>query len=302
MMRTDRDEKRAPLKLNPNPAMTEGASPEAWWIELPAKTDGQLPQDAEWCHLHLGNQTRRLRFHDYDKIYTVPGLYEHLFYDQLKCCSPQVIGELLGRAVERFHQAFSSLRILDLGAGNGMVGESLLKAGAGSVSGVDIIPEAAAAAERDRPGVYQTYVVDDLTRPSTETRVRLEQEECNCLTSVSALGFGDIPPLAFCEAFNAITTPGWVAFNIKEDFLTRRDDTGFSGLIHRMTDHGILEILDRQRYQHRLAADGSPLYYVAAAGRKQQEVPETWMLEFRQETGLDTVAECVTPKPLAAAS
>lgn len=296
------EETRVSLKPNTKPAKAKNPSPTAWQIEFPAKENGQLPQDAEWCHLHIDNQLRHLRLHDYDEIYAVPGLYEHLFYERLKCCSPQVIGELLRQAVHKSNEEFATLRVLDLGAGNGMVGESLLDAGAGSVAGIDILQAAAEAAQRDRPGLYRTYLVDDLTRPSAGTRVRLEQERCNCLTSVSALGFGDIPPLAFCAAFNAITTPGWVAFNIKEDFLTRRDDTGFSGLIHRMTDDGILTILDRQRYQHRLAANGSPLYYVAVVGRKRQEVPETWMRQFRDKTGQDTAPASADPKPLARSS
>jgi hypothetical protein len=45
-------------------------------------------QDAECCEVTLGGKTRRIRFHDYDEIYRVPGLYEHLFYEVLDCKSP----------------------------------------------------------------------------------------------------------------------------------------------------------------------------------------------------------------------
>lgn len=41
----------------------------------------------------------------------------------------------------------------------------------------------------------------------------------NCLTSVAALGFGDIPPRAFFEALRLVATNGWVALNLKETFL-----------------------------------------------------------------------------------
>lgn len=279
-----KDEQRVQPKTDTKPATVGKPASPHLRIEFPREVDGQLSQDAEWCQLRIGDQTRRLRFHDYHEIYEIPGLYETLFYDRLQCCSPRVITELLGKEIERSTDEFTDLKILDLGAGNGMVGEALRGAGAESVIGVDIIPEAASATERDRPGLYKDYLVDDLTQPSPDTRIRLEQDKLNCLTSVSALGFGDIPPLAFCEAFNAITTPGWVAFNIKEDFLTRRDDTGFSGLIHRMTDNDVLSILNRRRYQHRLAVNGVPLYYVAVVGRKQQPVPDTWMTGFRQQT------------------
>lgn len=261
-----------------------------WRLEFPKEVDGDLQQDSEWCHLCIGGERRRLRFHDYDQIYLIPGLYEHLFYEKLDCCSPEVIADLLSKQMNASDAAMSDLKILDLGAGNGMVGEALLQAGADSVIGVDIIREAALATKRDRPGLYEDYLVDDLTSPSPETRARLEREPFTCLTSVSALGFGDIPPLAFCEAFNAVSTPGWVAFNIKEDFLTRRDDTGFCGLIHRLLDEGILEMRDRRRYQHRLGVKGQPLYYVAVVGVKQRDVPESWMSQFREEAEVRTEA------------
>ena len=55
--------------------------------------------------------------------------------------------------------------MLDLGAGNGMVGEALREHGFEEITGVDITPEAGEAAERDRPGVYADYHVCDLLDP-----------------------------------------------------------------------------------------------------------------------------------------
>src|SRR3954470_13555828 len=50
-----------------------------------------LGQDEEWCEIVIGATRRRIRFHDYRDIYDIPGLYERLFYDGLKCVSPRVI-------------------------------------------------------------------------------------------------------------------------------------------------------------------------------------------------------------------
>ena len=93
--------------------------------------------------------------------------------------------------------------------------------------GIDIFQEAKEAAERDRPGVYDDYLVRDLTDLPEPDEERLRQRNFNCLVTVAALGFGDIPPAAFVKALDLIDTPGWIAFNIKEDFLCERDDTGF---------------------------------------------------------------------------
>lgn len=124
--------------------------------------------------------------------------------------------------------------MLDLGAGNGIVGEQLNKQGASRIIGVDIIPEARAAADLDRPGIDDAYYVMDFCNLTDDDRDELDSWACDCLVSVAALGFGDVPPRAFAEAFNMISTGGWVAFNIKETFLLRSDDSGFSQLIREL--------------------------------------------------------------------
>jgi hypothetical protein len=92
------------------------------------------------------------------------------------------------------------------------------------------------------------------------------------MITVAALGFGDMPPLAFLEAFNLIEDDGWIAFNIKETFLDNRDTTGFSVLVRNLilTEH--LDIHHMERYQHRLSIDGRPLFYFALAGRENSSI------------------------------
>lgn len=235
--------------------------------EVPADVD----QDEEWCEVCLNGDTFRVRFHDYAEIYSVPGLYEALFYEKLQCCSPQTVCGLLSEKLETENVDLADVRVLDLGAGNGMVGERL--EGAGSLVGVDIVEEAARAAGRDRPGVYDDYLVLDFTDLPDSARELLEQRRLNCLITVAALGFGDIPPRAFAEAYNLVCDDGWIAFNIKQDFLNGEDGTGFSRLIRRMFAGGALEPLERRAYPHRLSSCGDPLNYVAVIGRKRKDVP-----------------------------
>ena len=97
------------------------------------------------------------------------------------------------------------------------------------------------------------------------------------MTTVAALGFGDMPPLAFVRAYNLISTPGRVAFNIKEDFVHTRDPSGFSRLIRRMLDEQTMLPLAQERYQHRLSVQGNPLYYIAFVARKERDVSEAWV-------------------------
>src|SRR3990172_2305614 len=100
-------------------------------VRLP-QHGGKLPQDAEWCEIREGSGWRRLRFHDYGEIYERPGLYEYLFYDLLRCDSPRRVVNLLSE-VHAESGISELLRVVDFGAGNGMVGRELRRIGARSI-------------------------------------------------------------------------------------------------------------------------------------------------------------------------
>ncbi len=248
-------------------------------IILPDIQSQTLDQDEEYCILKGRNGAceQKVRFHDYGKIYSIPRLYERLFYEKLKCNSPSTICGYLKKVVDKNDSEPSNLRVLDLGAGNGMVGEELRKIGVAKVCGIDIEDNAKKAVERDRPDIYDKYFIEDITNMSDSLRKELESESFNCMTTVAALGFGDIPPKAFAEGFNLLSAPAWVAFNIKETFLSVGDDSGFSILVKKMIEEGVLDIHIQERYQHRLSIEGNPLYYVALVGRKLSDIPEDWI-------------------------
>jgi hypothetical protein len=246
-------------------------------IALPPPS-ASVSQDREWCVVEVNGERKRIRFHDYDEIYAIPGLYETLFCSVLKCNSPRKVREMLQRCIHDARVAPGDLRVLDLGAGNGMVGEELAGLGVRRMVGVDIIRAAAEAARRDRQDVYDNYYVLDMTDISNQDLFRFESLGLNCLTCVAALGFGDIPPAAFANAYNLIGQGGWVAFNIKSDFLESDALSGFADLIRRMIDEGVMSIRARQQYEHRLATNGDPLLYTAFVGVKNRDVPAAWEL------------------------
>jgi SAM-dependent methyltransferase len=237
-------------------------------VRLPDRR-GPVPQDEEWCEVAVNGGWRRIRFHDYGDVYAVPGLYEHLFRDLLQCQSPETVVGLLAEQLATSGVEPESLAVLDLGAGNGMVGEALADMGAGRIVGVDIVPEAGEAVDRDRPGLYARYHVCDLLDPPPRVARSLASERFNALTSVAALGFGDIPPEVFQAAFDLVDEGGWVAFTLKEDFLLDAECSGFCGLIEELVESGSLEVCARRRYRHRVSVAGEPLYYVAMVGRKR---------------------------------
>lgn len=249
---------------------------EDYALHLPDNPGDGLDQDQEWIEIETDGERRRIRLHDYAEIYKVPGLYEQLFSESLDCDSPQVICALLGEQLDEAGVDPNRLTVLDFGAGNGLVGEQLAELGVGEIVGVDLLEEARDAARRDRPEVYEDYYALDLTELEPDQRDDLCDHDFNALSCVAALGFGDVPPVAFAEAFNFVASPGWLAFNLRDRFFEEQDTSGFGGFIRRMFKEGVLEECSRVRYRHRVSVDGEPLHYIAVVARKHDDVPMEW--------------------------
>lgn len=247
-------------------------------MHFPKMDAGTLDQNEEFFYLiESDGKKRKIIFHEYAEIYKLPGLYEQLFYDRLKCKSPRKVAEALSYIVSQSQDNFSELRVLDLGAGNGIMGEELKKIGCARLVGADIIHEAYEACERDRPNLYDDYYVADFCNLTEKQREDLQGWSFDCLTTVAALGFGDIPAKAFIEAFNILQDKGWIAFNIKETFLDKGDTTGFSVAIRELIFSDYLDVYYLERYRHRLSMEGQHLYYFCLAGRKNADIPQEFL-------------------------
>jgi len=250
-------------------------------IQFPPITAHKLEQDEVFFYLIEENDKKKVRFHDYDEIYKIPGLYEQVFYDRLKCNSPFKVTEILKSAIDQSRENFTEIRVLDFGAGNGMMGEAMKRHGVSRLIGADILPEAKMATERDRPDLYDAYYVLDFCKLKAGEEEELKSWNLDCFIVVAALGFGDIPAEAFMTAFNIIQSEGWVAFNIKETFLDESDRSGFSRMIREMIFSEYLDVYHLERYRHRLSMEGEPLYYYALAGRKNANIPAEFIARFK---------------------
>lgn len=240
-------------------------------LRLPQDT-AELAQDEEWVLVESGGRTAKIRIHDYAEVYRIPGLYEALVQDALKCRSPQRVTQLLRIVFDDAAEDPRGLCVLDLGAGNGLVGERLREMGVGQIVGLDLLPEAKRAAQRDRPTVYDDYYVADLCAPQYEQDRALVDYGFNALVVVGALGFSEIQPAAFARALGYLRKGGWLAISIKEEFLGGDDVTGFAHLIRRLVDAGTLEPVAYQHYRHRISMAGEDLFYVALVARKRREL------------------------------
>jgi hypothetical protein len=230
-----------------------------------------VEQNEEYFDLLTDEGRERIRIHEYDRVYDVPGLYEEVVYNKLQCDSPQVITDLLKTSMQVYHDMNEPLRVLDFGAGNGIVGECLQEAvPTESIVGVDIIEEAKKAVQRDRPDIYDDYYVMDLSEVDEGDKQKLNRWNFNALVTVAALGFGDIPTQAFVNAFTLIDNNSWVVFNIKDRFFSADDETGYSDMLQQMIGNS-LNVVKKHHYCHRLSMAGKPLHYYAIVGRKEND-------------------------------
>ena len=253
-------------------------------IQLPSSEHRNVSQSEAFFYLLQDDGKReKISFHDYSRIYETPGLYEQIFYDRLRCTSPTVVTDLLYSAHQTIGHTFSELRVLDFGAGNGLMGEALKNYSVSRIVGADIEANAMDAAYRDRPGIYDDYFIEDFTNLPKEKMTELKEWNFDCLTTVAALGFGDIPVKAFHQAMNLISETGWIAFNIKETFLRPDDKSGFSQYIRKLILSEYWQGYHIQRYKHRLSMEGVPLYYYAIVARKRSHIPDDYFEAFKKD-------------------
>lgn len=228
------------------------------------------PGGEEWLEYTDGERRRRVGFHDYAALYAVPGLYERVFYEELGMCSSTVVVAAYGRALERAGADPAGERVLDLGAGNGGGGEALRALGVGHVVGLDLEPEARAAALRDRPGVYDDYLVGDLGAWDVEAVDALRARGLTAVLALAAVGAGHVPPPTLLRALGLLAPGGRFAFAVTPALMPGSEDpdgvaTGYPQLLAELLTRG--EELERQAYVHRRQTDGTPHDAVALVGR-----------------------------------
>lgn len=223
------------------------------------------PPSADGEYVALGDEIVHL--HDYDRIYAVPGLYEHVVQEQLQCRSPQVAAEGFLRGVAETRLQPSSLTVLDVGAGTGLVGDLLVRGGIRRMVGVDALPAAREACMRDRPGVYGAYLIGDLASGDSTLLAGLREQAPGGLVSAGAFGGTHAPPAALINALALLPSGAPVALTIDERWMDASDPDGFGVAVQRLIDQADLEVVQRTRFKHRITTTGEPIFYELLVGR-----------------------------------
>jgi len=230
------------------------------------------PGREDWIEYGPPASRRRVGFHDYAELYSVPGLYERVFYEELGMCSAEEVVGLLAETLKTEAVDPRELRVLDFGAGNGAGGEELRRIGVRSVVGLDLEPAAAAAAERDRPGVYDDFLVMDLGAATPEQLAALEDRDFNCLVAIAALGFGHVPAPVLERALALVPSDSLIAFPIADVLLPDRADaearaTGYPDLLKGLLDGRLARSVAERSYRHRVTTTGEDHLALAVVAR-----------------------------------
>lgn len=218
---------------------------------------------------HEGGATEELRLHDYERLYALPGVYEQIVQEQLGCASPARIATMLAAAVDRAGWERSTVRVIDLAAGNGVSGEGLAAEGLAPVLGSDIVPEARDAALRDRPQIYDEYLTLDLLALTGEQREHLRSLEANALNCVAPVGprSSQVPPDVLLNATELLADDALVAY--MHDPNHGIEDVVTVELWRERLGAQATE-LARERYLHRRTVNGAAFDMVGVVWRVQR--------------------------------
>jgi hypothetical protein len=236
--------------------------------ELPPQQD--LGPGRETVVVRFADGRREeLRLHEYDRVYALPGLYEDVVQQQLDCRSPDQVAGMLAAAAARIGWPADRVRVLDVGAGNGVSGEAQAALGLNPVVGVDILPEARLAALRDRPGLYDLYLSTDLRELDTDAVREVHALAPNALACVGAMGSGHLPAGALAAALDLLTDDALFSYAVDPE-LDEPSAQALRDLIAGMERAGRMEELERRRYRHRLTVNGRERWWDAVLARVEK--------------------------------
>ncbi|RWD58094.1 MAG: class I SAM-dependent methyltransferase [Mesorhizobium sp.] len=208
--------------------------------------------------------------HNYGEMYKIPNLYDAMMYGLLRCETPFALAREFGRILFEHRADPSTLRVLEVGAGSGAFAEAVrLAMPIGRMVGLDIIEEARVAAERDRPGIYDGYIVADLCALSWEAEAEIASLSPNCVGVASATGWNNhIPVAGFERAFSVLEPGGWFIFHVKPNDPDPECVALLQWIEAKVKTSYIVDS-KRGRIFHRMSVNGEKIYYDYVVGRKQ---------------------------------
>ena len=227
----------------------------------------RVSQGQESLIVEIEGKVEEIRLQDYDRIYRIPWLYDRIF-ELLGYNSPAAICEAFSKLLIKQGISPSELRVLELGAGSGIVGGHLKKMGVGYLTGIDILNSAKEAVQRDKPGLYEKYYAVDLTQLPEQIEQELKSQQYNSMVVVSATGWDHISVAGLEKALEILVPGAWVIYHTK-----RKQNDNSHGVsvkwIDQMIDSRRIKLQLQEPCFHRYSINKEPIYYEIIIGSKK---------------------------------
>jgi predicted TPR repeat methyltransferase len=162
---------------------------------------------------------------EYERIASV---YDHELAGPSDYVSPAAVAAVCTRLLER------DARILDAGAGTGLLGSALVERGFTSLDALDLSP--AMLAEAERKGIYGT-----LTEARLGERLPYGADEYDAVVACGVLTTGHAPASCLDELVRVTRTGGHVVFTLRSD----RTPPGYDEKIAELEGAGRWELVER---------------------------------------------------------
>lgn len=223
--------------------------------------------EAEMIRLYREGQAEPVEFHlqDYKQLYAESGLYREVVQRRLKCQSPDRVAFALVNAVTRQGGRAKDLKVLDLAAGDGFSSSALYRRGVNSIVGADYYEIARTAAQREHPLLYpadqDNYLVKDISREDHIADIAKVVGEGN-LNALSCAGaLGHLPFEGFKAVWDSFPDGAYLSVSfydaLNEDLPPIEEETEFLDYLRAEMASGRVQLLEQDRFDHRLAMDGS---------------------------------------------
>ena len=175
------------------------------------------------------------------------------------------------------------LNVLDVAAGNGIVGAELRKQlaekpGIRRLVGTDLLESARSAALRDRPDVYDDYVAADLTQPHHSGLPSSSDVVVIC--AALGPGDGDMPLEAVDGVISLLREDGLLALTVNAGGQRPGSPPRWQSFIDSVNGSGgshwaSLEEVARQKFKHRKNVQGKWIdTYMVLIYKKKEREPE----------------------------
>ena len=148
---------------------------------------------------------------DYAELASEYNIWASDYDDDLRALGfsgPRAGAETLAR-----YAADKEVKVLDAGAGTGMVGEELARLGFRHITALDLSPGMLKTA--NKKSVYEKLVVGELGKP-----LDFETGRFGGTTCIGTLTFGHAPPESLDELVRVTEAGGTVVFSMRTDYYT----------------------------------------------------------------------------------